>query len=120
MKTDKEICEAATDGPWHHTISGDMACIDVGRKDPRYIECGEGYQIASLTMGKAVGGSCSIEKRNANVRFMSNFNPKKVTQMLDRQEQLESKLKESAEFIQKLGPTIDYEIVSEIEEILGE
>ena len=33
-------------------------------------------------------------------------------------EALSAKLKESAEFIQKLGPTIDYDIVAEIEEIL--
>ena len=32
--------------------------------------------------------------------------------------ELESKLKEASEFIQKLGPTIDYDIVAEIEEML--
>ena len=33
-------------------------------------------------------------------------------------EHLESKLKEASEFIQKLGSTIDYDIVAEIEEML--
>ena len=35
-------------------------------------------------------------------------------------EMLSAKLTEASEFIQKLGPTIDYDIVAEIEEMLGE
>lgn len=50
--------------------------------------------------------------------FADRFDPQQVMQMLDRQEQLESKLKEASDFIQKLGPTIDYDIVAEIEEML--
>lgn len=40
------------------------------------------------------------------------------TQQEFRIKQLESKLKEASELIQKLGPTIDWDIVSEIEEML--
>ncbi len=54
-----------------------------------------------------------------NWEFVHQFQPQKVMQMLDRQEQLEAKLTEASEFIQKLGPTIDWDIVAEIEEMLG-
>lgn len=39
-------------------------------------------------------------------------------EMLGENTALKEKLKEASEFIQKLGPTIDYDIVSEIEEML--
>ena len=57
---------------------------------------------------------------------MSIYKPykEKVTRKDYAQEfrikQLESKLKEATEFIQKLGPTIDYDIVAEIEDMLDE
>ena len=86
MKTDREICAAATGALIKQQRNHLAACM---------------YDVC-------------ISK------FERRFNPQKVTQMLDRQEQLESKLKEASEFIQKLGPTIDYDIVREIEEMLGE
>ena len=41
-----------------------------------------------------------------------------VIASLQAQRKLESKLNEASKFIQKLGPTIDYDIVKDIEEIL--
>ena len=53
-------------------------------------------------------------------RDFSDFIPPISLEAADRIEQLESKLKEAAEFIQKLGPTIDYDIAAEIKEMLDE
>ena len=64
---------------------------------------------------KNVGGTCCIEQvpSASKEAAIGRWNMRAG----DRQEQLESKLKEAAEFIQ--CPTIDYDIVSEIEEMLG-
>ncbi len=110
MKTDREICEAATNGPWEL-----MGGRNVIRCPSAAMTTYGGFPYASF------GGYSAEDQKTlmiADMAFFSRFDKQKVTQMLDRQEQLESKLKEASEFIQKLDPTIDYDIVAEIEEML--
>ena len=109
-KTDREICAAATDGPWNKGFYDSVKCrvgTDEFQRSGNYICSEDGHHVAFVFSPKVM-------------YHMTRFNPQKVIQMLDRQEQLKSKLKEASEFIQKLGPTIDYDIVAEIEEMLGE
>ena len=75
--------------------------------------------MSKLINHEHAGGSQAV-----NIGYVTHPLDDAVAGMIDALEkdvmQLESKLKEAAEFIQKLGPTIDYEIVAEIEEMLGE
>ena len=56
--------------------------------------------------------SMKLTQKQAGKPYMKSMRQR------EKIEHLESKLKETSEFIQKLGPTIDYDIVAEIEEML--
>ena len=76
---------------------------------------GRHYGIGTIEMGKATDDGCM------EIPLGKPFKEKVVRKDYTNEfriNQLESKLKEASEFIQKLGPTIDYDIVAEIEEML--
>ena len=62
---------------------------------------------------------CSI-KIGKECNCKSNIVYKAFAKLIAENTALKDKLKESSEFIQRLGPTIDYDIVREIEEMLDE
>lgn len=80
-KSDREICEAATDGPWDRDYgnsdsSGGCQWEIAGNAEIHYSYHSEGMQ------------------ENADADYIARFNPEKITQMLDELEAKDKRIEE--------------------------
>lgn len=75
IQTDREICEAATPGPWEFEREDIWAISKTGDElDDMYL------------------GTIHYDKDNQNPEYIAHFNPEKVSKMLDRIEELEEQV----------------------------
>ena len=92
---DREIVEAATPGPWEkYNITDVFTCNGGKSKYGCQADSRDGWQIADCSIGQTFvsGGlyALNMEEQKRNAQYISHFNPQKLSEMLDRIEQLES------------------------------
>lgn len=97
IKTDREIAEAATDGPWYSESTGG------------YVRVSKEGKMAGITGENAV--------------YTAHFNPQKVTQMLDERDKLRKLVERYHDTCIELHGTSGIDMTGElqaIKEVLGE
>jgi hypothetical protein len=91
MKTDRQIADAATPGPWNVRNLSDVF-TDLGAANRDGVECNDNdaWQISDTFNPTAWVGDdtqdMSVDECDSNAQFIAHFNPAKILSMLDELE----------------------------------
>jgi len=90
-KSDREICAAATDGPWMQALEDKRFVYAIGPK---------GTNKFWFRIDKAGEEKISDKEANCNGDYIARFNPQKVTKMLDDLEAKDKRIEELEKVMQ--------------------